>query len=132
MSSEEKPEVPNIKTLLLGTPGAPTPEKIEEWKTEFGEVYASAFSETEIFLFRPLFRGEYKTLQLEARKPREAEQGMTTHEYEEEVCKVVVLWPQVKDWSKLKAGTISSLYEQITQNSNFVPPQMASMLVAKL
>ena len=33
---------------------------------------------------------------------------------------------------KGKAGTASALHEQILQNSNFLTPQAASMLVVKL
>jgi len=37
-----------------------------------------------------------------------------------------------KPWNEVKAGTISALNEQILQASNFVDPQTASYLVAKL
>jgi hypothetical protein len=137
-NQEESPSpegIPNLRNLLFSLPGAPTPEKVEEWKTEFGEVYVSGFSETEIFIFRPIFRGEYKTLQIEARKPQGEgpdAKTMSTHEYEEETCKVAVLWPTLQNVNKMKAGVITSLYEQIMQNSNFVPPQMAAVLVMKL
>ncbi len=126
-----EPQKPGVKELLYQSPGAPNAEKIEEWKTQHGEVYVAGFSETELFVWRPITRQEYVALQLEAKA---TEGGMPQTTFEEKVDQACLLWPAPStiNWLTIKAGTPNSLYEAIMQNSNFVPPGMASMLVVKL
>ena len=53
---------------------------------------------------------------------------------EENIVSMCLLWPKlsVEDLQKDKGGTVSTLLEQVMQNSNFLTPQQASMLVIKL
>tara|TARA_Y100000310_G_C20685949_1_gene818986 strand:+ start:363 stop:785 length:423 start_codon:yes stop_codon:yes gene_type:complete len=127
-AKEEAPAQPQLEmpTLLQGLEGAPSPDQIEQWKAEFGDVYVSGFSETELFVWRPLFRGEFVQLQATV-----AEKQLDQYQSEELVCATCVLWPEA-DWSKSKAGNASTVHEQIMQNSNFLAPQAAAFLVAKL
>jgi hypothetical protein len=126
---ENKPEN-SLPAILRSFPGAPTQEQINAWKTQFGEVFVSGFSETELFIWRAISRPEWVNLQMSAADP---ELKVDQYKYEEMVCNTCVLWKSVKGtWTEGKAGTPSSLQEQILQNSNFLTPQAAAMLVAKL
>lgn len=116
-----------LPQLLKEVAGSPTQEQIDKWKTEYNEVYVSGFSETELYVWRPVFRPEYTKLQAEAQ-----EKGWSQGQFEEAVCSLCVLFPAGVDFSKSKAGTPSTLYEQIAYNSNFYSPAAASMLVARL
>jgi hypothetical protein len=54
---------------------------------------------------------------------------------EEQMVARCVMWPKLDATmlaTKMKAGTVATLLEQIMQNSNFMTPQQASMLVIKL
>jgi len=131
MSEENtQPEEPSMADRLRDSlskfEGAPAPEMITGWKENYGDVYVSAFSEDEIFIFRSLSRSEYTSLQ-----ERAATEQLDALAYEEESVKTCLLWSSVQDLNR-KAGTIPSLMEMIMQNSNFVPPQVAAQLVAKL
>lgn len=123
---EEKQE-PSIPELLKRNKAAPSQEQIDAWKKEYGDVFASGFSPEELFIFRSLGRPEYIDLQVTAQ-----EQRWNQFQMEEATCDTCVLWPSDLDWSKEKAGTPGSLSEMIMQNSNFVSPAAASMLVVKL
>lgn len=115
-----------VKGALSGFEGAPGTETIEGWKGQFGDVFVSAFSNDEIFIFRSLRRSEYVELQ-----DALAMNEMTPVQQEDKTVNTCLLWTSVKDLSS-KAGTIPTLLEQVLQNSNFVPPQLASQFVAKL
>ena len=128
---ENKPEVPqmDIKSVLFSMKDAPTQEKIEEWKALHGEVLVYGFSPTELYIFRPLAREEYVTLQLLAQQRQQ--QGEVV-DAENETVNICVLWPKDEGKMKMKAGTITSLYERIMQDSNFVPSNLSPYLVVKL
>jgi hypothetical protein len=120
----------SLPNFLKAFQGAPTQEQIEQWKMRFGDVFVSGFSETELFVWRPLTRPEWINLQITASNP---EANITHYKLEEMVCDTCVLWKSItRTWADGKAGTPTSLHEQILQNSNFLTPQAASLLVAKL
>ena len=130
MSEVENTEV-NPGEALFDLPGAPTKVQVEEWKQKFGEVFCSGFSGTEVFVFRPLQRQEFVNLQVTVAN---AGGQMTQFQIEEDTVKRCTLWASTDGEKALviKAGTLSALHEQILQNSNFVNPSMASVLVVKL
>ncbi len=125
---EEKEKT--LADLLVEFPGAPDQNRIEEWKGQFGEIFCSGFSATELFVFRSLNRKEFVDQQLDLAQAQ-ATDAFTAEETIVEQC---VLWmTDVAEKSLTqKAGTLSTLHEQIMQNSNFVNPAMASALVVKL
>lgn len=116
---------------LLDAAGGPSQAEIEQLKEQYKEVFISGFSETELYVWRPLMRSEYRNLQLQLNNP---ERPMDQLQYEEQICAACVLWPKqsAADFAQAKGGTASSLAEQIMQNSNFFNPQQVSMLVQKL
>jgi len=127
---KKEEEQPGLKDQMFGLEGSPSPEQVEAWKGEFGDVYVSGFSPTEIFVWRSITRPEWVQLQEFAGDPKNQ---IDQYKFEELVCDTCILWKSVQgSWDIGKAGTPSSLQEQILQNSNFVSPQHASMLVQKL
>lgn len=115
-----------IRSFLDQIPGGPSKETVEAWKAAHGDVYVSAFSDTEVFIFRSLNRAEFRSLQEVA-----AQEGFTEMEYQDKTVHTCVLWTSVANVNA-KAGTIPTLTEQIMQNSNFVTPNIAATMVAKL
>jgi len=118
-----------LAAILAEFPQSPTEVRIEQWKQNHGEVYCSGFSEEELVVWRPINRREFVQLQ-------ETVQGasVSTLELEEEVVNKCLLWtsPKARIALEHKAGSLTTLNEQIMQNSNFINPQMASALVVKL
>ena len=114
--------VEKLKGLLSDFENHPDEGTISEWKTGYGDVFCSALSETELFVFRAVTRKEHREIQAAA----ESEE-----DYEASVVNTCLLWKSVDDLEK-KGGTLPTLLEQIMQNSNFMPPQLAGQLVVKL
>ena len=128
--TQEEQMAENLQTLLANFPGSPDQTQIDAWKAQYGEVFVSGFSDTEIYLWRTITRPEYIALQKKLQVP-----GVPIDPFklEDGVCDVCVLWKSTTTtWDEGKAGTPNALSEQIMQNSNFLNPQAASMLVVKL
>ena len=125
------PNVPDLTAILSAFEGAPTPDQIEEWKQQFGDVFCSGFSDLEIFIWRPLTRKEYVDMQVQI---AQSQSPVNTYEVEETVVKQCLLWASTLGTRSLtkKAGSLSTIQEQILQNSNFISVQVASQLVFKL
>lgn len=131
---EVKPEVkqvaqPGLAEMLEGLPGAPDKATIEAWKAGYGEIFVSGFSPTELYVWRPISRKEHRQLQMAL---QQSNGEIDQLKYEEMVCETCVLYPKGLKWEESKGGTATTLSEQIFQNSNFINPQQASMLVVKL
>lgn len=116
---------PDLATLLAQVPGAPDAATLEKWKQVHGEIFCSGFSDEEIFIWKPINRREY----LEVQKVVQATPEV---DFSEIVVKKCILWASNDRALELKAGSIPTLSEQIMQNSNFMPVQMAANLVIKL
>jgi hypothetical protein len=117
---------------LLDKNNGPSEADINNMKEQYGEVFVQAMSETEVYIFRPLMREEFRVLQARLQDPQG---GMDQLAYEEEVCRACTLWPGPAALGKslaTRGGTASSLAEAIAQNSNFFNPQQIGLLVAKL
>lgn len=128
--TEEVAPQETLVNVLKAFPNAPSDTQIEQWKAQFGDVYISGFSETELFVWRSITRPEWAQLQAMTADPAQA---VDQFRFEELVCNMCVLWKSVEQsWADGKAGTPTSLQEQILQNSNFMSPQQAAVLVAKL
>jgi hypothetical protein len=109
--------------------GAPTKEQIEAWKQVHGEVFCSGFSETELYMWRPLTRKEFVDLQAVM---QQGDKPVSSLEAEGLLVNTCILWSSdIKVLAK-KAGSISALHEQIMTNSNFMDPRLAAALVIKL
>ena len=129
---EAAPVAPDLAGLLAVFPGAPDKDQLETWKQQFGEIFCSGFSETELFIWRALSRREYTGLQKKLRSPpQQGQEPLNELDYEEMVVSTCTLWASVPDVTR-KGGSISTLSEQVLMNSNFMPPQMAAAFVIKL
>ena len=129
---EEKEKT--LGEVLQTFPGAPDDSQIEKWKQEHGEVLSSAFSETEIFIFRPIKREEFVNLQKHIAQEQQQGNTIDNFEVEEKIVEQCTLWMSPLGLTSLenKAGSLSTLHEQILQQSNFVNPAYASTYVVKL
>lgn len=133
--TETKVEVdaPQVSLIdLLKKAGGPSEADIENLKQQYGDVFVSAFSDEEVYVWRSLMRDEFRILQLRLQDPDDDIDQLT---YEEEVCRTCVLWPDAATLNSglaRKGGTASTLAEQVAQQSNFFNPQQAALLVAKL
>lgn len=120
----------NLSQVLKSFPDAPDQAQIDAWKKQYRDIFVSGFSETEIFIWRTVRRPEFVEMQTRLNDPNDP---MDNWKIEEWVCSKCVLWSSTKEaWEEGKAGTPQTLSEQIMQNSNFMSPQAASVLVAKL
>lgn len=130
VQSEEKDVQKELSGYLSDFPGAPSKEEVEQLKQQYGEVLCSGFSDTELFIWRPITRAEFISLQAELTK----QEGATQFDLEENTVKLCLLWSSLEGSAALenKAGSLPTLHEQIMQNSNFMNPAMASALVIKL
>lgn len=118
-----------LADVLREHKNAPTQEQIERWKVEHGEIFVSGFSDDDLYVWRPVSRAEWRGLQAKTQNP---EANLDQFGFEELVCETAILWKSNPKSLASKGGTASTLYEQILQNSNFMTPQAASMLVARL
>jgi len=114
-------------SLLKKLAGAPDQNQISTWKTQYGDIFMSGFTEQELYVWRALSRGEWRELQ----SMLQSEQ-MDQMQYEERMVKICLLWSPVDADPMKKAGTVSTMAEQVMQRSNFVSPQAAAQLVLKL
>lgn len=128
---QEEEVQPTVKDLIRTNEG-PDDGTIEEWKQTYGEAFVFAFSEKEVYIYRPLMRSEFTELQATQANP---EQAMDQFTYEETICRTCVLWGSSGsqfDGAKSKGGTASTLAEVIMANSNFWSPQQAALYTAQL
>ena len=121
----------SLAVLLAAFPKSPSETNIEVWKQNHGEVYCSGFSEEELVVWRPINRKEFVALQ---ESVQSSDQAVSNFDLEEQVVSKCILWSSPKGQQALehKAGSLTTLNEQIMQNSNFINPQMAAALVVKL
>ncbi len=99
------------ETLLFES--GPTLNKVEEWRSLYGQVYATEFDD-EVYIWRTLKRVEYKEI-LKIK-------GADALFREERICQKCVVWPEAYDFVDMasgKAGTPSILAEQIMDKSGF-------------
>lgn len=128
---EKKEEEKTLGDYLAAFAGAPQDQQIEVWKQEHGEVLCSGLSETELYVFRPITREEFVNLQAYI---AQMEGKVSNFEIEVKIVETCVLWASPPGTEALdkKAGTYTTLHEQILQASNFMNPAYASQFVIKL
>jgi len=59
--TQEELGIPSFLDLLSEREDSPGSDQIELWKQEYGEIFCSAFSETELFIWRPLAEKRMET-----------------------------------------------------------------------
>lgn len=116
---------------------APTRAHIDRWRHDFGTdgVFFMPFSETEIYIFRALKRGEYKQIISEVSRLRATTENFNEMVYmQERIVEKCILWPQASPefMSFGKAGSAETLYQLIMAGSNFMDVNQALALVRRL
>ena len=130
----EEEQAPDLKDFLSAFPGAPTHDQINQWKAAHGEVLCSGFSDTELFIWRPLSRREFLDVQNEVMQAAQAGQPAGDAEIELRIVSSCILWASDPGRKALdsKGGSVSTVHEQIMLNSNFLPSAIAANMVIKL
>jgi hypothetical protein len=128
---EKKEEEKTLADYLSAFTEAPDSAQLEQWKQMHGETLCSGLSETELFVFRPITREEFVNLQAYVAQMKDQ---IDNFEVEVKIVETCVLWasPQGVESLTKKAGTYSTLHEQILQTSNFMNPAYVSQFVIKL
>lgn len=131
VQEEPKEEEKNLSQIMADIAGSPDQTQIEAWKQQHGEIFCSGFSPLEMYVFRPLTRVEFVQIQTVMQSP---DNQLTQLDLEEQIVQRCLLWGSPVGITALtsKAGSMTTLHEQILQNSNFINPAMASALVMKL
>jgi hypothetical protein len=130
-SAQEPKKEKTLGETLREFPGAPDDNQIEKWKQEYGEIFCSGLSATELVIFRPINRAEFSEMQLAL---AQTEKAVTQLDVEQQIVQTCTLWltPAAKAALSTKAGSATTLHEQIMFNSNFMDPRVAQALVIKL
>lgn len=131
---KEEEKEKSLGEVLKAFPDAPDDGQIEKWKQEYGEVICSMFSEVEIFIFRPIKRAEFVNLQMHIAQAQQEGNAINNYDVEQKIVESCVIWMSPLGLNSLenKAGSMSTLHEQVLQASNFVNPAYASQFVIKL
>jgi hypothetical protein len=134
--AEETSFKSQIEELLSRIPGAPTMAQIESYKKSSGGVYATAFSEKDIFLYTFLKRSQWNKIREIIDTKVETIQGTDPQrELKEKVVKACVLWPDIRKDEfvySAPAGLIDTLFELIMLHSYFLSTQQAMQLTVSL
>ena len=122
---EKKPRVDPIMKHWGDLKGRPDDQQIENWKSQYGEVFLMSFDENDNYVWRPIKRLEYKNM---------LQQAKDDAHFQEMLVQRCVLWPHIgpERLTGGKAGTVPTLYNVIMEGSNFLDPQEAVMYVRKL
>ena len=95
-------------------PMGPTYDQLADWKSRYKEeVYMSDFV-SQVFIWRPLRRSEWKTMQ--------RAQGQDEAYNEESICRTCILWPENYANHEMafgKAGIPTMLSQLIMEQSGF-------------
>ena len=106
--------------------------QIEMWKTQYsGDVFATVLGKGDLFIFRSIRRLEWREMQEELSKSNIQNEAL----FQEKIVKKCTLYPSLQHpeaFALLKAGSVSTLFEQITFYSNFVDPSIAVNIVFEL
>lgn len=130
----EEEQTPDLESFLSAFPGSPTHDQINQWKMAYGDVLCSGFSDTELYIWRPLSRREFLDIQQEIIQAAQTGQPAGDAEIELRIVSACILWSSEPGKKALdsKGGSVSTLHEQIMLNSNFLPSAVAANMVIKL
>ena len=110
-----------------------TSAQVEELKKRYGNVYTFAPTDTDLYLWRPLYKKEWDRIQLKFRNmqgpPEEKEPKIM-----ETVVKQCTLYPKIDDAFLLqsRAGLLNSLFEVVMAGSFFYSAEQSLQLIVEL
>lgn len=132
---EEQSFKSQIEEMLSKIEGAPTKAQIAAWKKN-GTLHATAFSETDIFLFTYLKRSQWTKIKEIVETKTETISGTDgQRELKEKVVKSCVLWPNIRSDEftySAPAGLVDTLFDLIMLHSYFLSTQQAMQLTTTL
>lgn len=116
---------------------APNEAQINLWKQQRGRnsVYVMAFSESDVYIYSFLTRGQHQKIQEIVRKAQETGDINIENMLKEKVVQNCVLWPKplpVEFFYNSRAGIVDGLYEAIMIQSGFLSPQQLMLLTTQL
>ena len=125
-TDETKPLLPSaiLKTLS----GAPSEAQIQAWKQQFGSVYVLPFALNELYVWRPISRREWQTIQMNEALVKDE------NKFQEYVVVRGVLWPKMtpEKINFSRAGIIPTLFAAIMHGSYFLPIEYALQTTEEL
>ena len=123
---EVKPLLPSaiLKTLN----GAPSEAQIQAWKQQFGSVYVLPFALNELYVWRPISRREWQTIQMNETLVKDE------NKFQEYIVVRAVLWPRMtpEKMSFSRAGIVPTLFAAIMHGSYFLPIEYALQTTEEL
>lgn len=116
---------------------APSEAQINLWKQQRGRnsIYVMAFSESDVYIYSFLTRGQHQKIQEIVRKAQETGDINIENMLKEKVVQNCVLWPKplpVEFFYNSRAGIVDGLYEAIMIQSGFLSPQQLMLLTTQL
>lgn len=126
-----------ILDALSKLKNAPNEAQINAWKQQRGKnsVYVMAFSESDVYIYSFLTRGQHQKIQEIVRKAQETGDINIENMLKEKVVQNCVLWPKplpVEFFYNSRAGIVDGLYEAIMIQSGFLSPQQLMLLTTQL
>lgn len=126
-----------ILEALKGLKGSPSQAQINAWKDARGanSVYVMAFSESDVYIYSFLTRGQHQKIQEIVKKAQETGNINIENMLKEKVVQNCVLWPRplpVEFFYNSRAGVVDGLYEAIMIQSGFLSPQQLMLLTTQL
>lgn len=136
-STPEEAMKNQIIEALKGIPDSPSQEQIEMWKRSRGKnsIYVMAFSESDVYIYSFLTRGQHQKIQEIVKKAAEVGNANIENMLKEKVVQNCVLWPKplpVEFFYNSRAGIVDGLYEAIMIQSGFLSPQQLMLLTTQL
>jgi hypothetical protein len=127
-AAEEETEITPETELF---PGGPTKAVIDQWKTQFGDVYVTEVADEKYVIWRTLKRAEYRKLvnDMELQIANGASNAEATMNNEEAMTKMCTLWPATGAMSIAAdlAGMPSIISQQIMEASGFLSLQVRAL-----
>lgn len=126
-----------ILDALKKLKNSPSQAQINAWKEARGanSVYVMAFSESDVYIYSFLTRGQHQKIQEIVKKAQETGNVNIENMLKEKVVQNCVLWPRplpVEFFYNSRAGVVDGLYEAIMIQSGFLSPQQLMLLTTQL
>lgn len=135
---DEDADLSPIERVRKYFPEAPSEEQLEAYKREFGEILAYVYGD-EIYIMRPLRRGEHRTISLDLYKLSNSAQAevdplLVESAFEEQLCQRCLIYPKMGPEMRTmsRAGLMEILKKLILEISQMVPVERAMQTCTRL
>lgn len=110
-------------------------QQLDSLKSRYGSLYLFAPSETDVYVWRPIYKKEWDAINNQIPKGQTPEeQTEIESKLEKFVIRKCVVYPRLDEQfiDNSRAGLLSTLFNVIMQGSYFFSPQQALSLVVEL